>query len=43
MRVEVTVPTEFQNSVVSNLTKRNAVLAYSEMTDDITSVTCEVY
>jgi elongation factor G len=42
MRVEVTAPSEFQGTLIGNLTRRRGVIVSSETNDDYTTITVDV-
>lgn len=41
MKVEATVPTEFQGNVVTSLTQRNALITTTDSTEGYATVICE--
>ena len=42
MEVEVTVPTEYQGTVIGEVNRRKGLILNTEATEDICQITCEV-
>lgn len=43
MKVDVTVPTEYQGAIVNSLTQRNAIVGNTELNEEYTTISAEVF